>query len=132
MDAGVDGIVIGCLTPDAHVDRARLTHLMTLISTHTRTTSTTPPTTATPTKEPQTITSPPLTSSVRVSVTFHRAIDMTRDPVAELPILVICGVTRVLTSGGASDVIAGIPTIKVFTHNHITTAVSTVSESCGL
>ncbi len=37
-----------------------------------------------------------------LSVTFHRAFDMTRDPAAALEALVRCGVDRVLTSGQRS------------------------------
>lgn len=46
-----------------------------------------------------------------LSVTFHRAIDMCRDPLGAVPLLVDLGVDRVLTSGGAADAHAGIPTI---------------------
>jgi copper homeostasis protein len=44
-------------------------------------------------------------------VTFHRAIDLLDDPVDALGPLVELGVDRVLSSGGASDVQAGLPTL---------------------
>ena len=49
-----------------------------------------------------------------MSVTFHRAIDMTRDAhlIDNLDALIHIGVDRVLTSGLANDVIAGKATIK--------------------
>lgn len=46
-----------------------------------------------------------------LSVTFHRAIDMTRDPLEALDTLITLGVDRVLTSGGASSAHAGRNTI---------------------
>ena len=46
-----------------------------------------------------------------LSVTFHRAIDMTRDPLEALDTLITLGVDRVLTAGGASSAHAGRNTI---------------------
>lgn len=43
-----------------------------------------------------------------LSVTFHRAFDHTRDLAEALEVLVELGVDRVLTSGGAPDVMSGI------------------------
>lgn len=47
------------------------------------------------------------------SVTLHRAIDMTADPVATLRTARELGLRRVLTSGGASAAIDGIDTLRV-------------------
>lgn len=46
-----------------------------------------------------------------MSVTFHRAFDMTADPFAALEALVELGVDRVLTSGQAVSVLEGLPLI---------------------
>lgn len=46
-----------------------------------------------------------------MSVTFHRAFDMTADPFAALEALVELGVDRVLTSGQAASVLEGLPLI---------------------
>lgn len=45
-------------------------------------------------------------------VTFHRAFDMARDLNAALDILIELGVDRVLTSGGDSTALEGLPTIE--------------------
>jgi len=44
-----------------------------------------------------------------LSVTFHRAFDMTRDPVAALNLLIALGLDRVLTSGQEATVLEGLP-----------------------
>ena len=46
------------------------------------------------------------------SVTLHRAIDVTADPVAALETAAALGLRRVLTSGGASAAIDGIETLR--------------------
>lgn len=46
------------------------------------------------------------------SVTLHRAIDVTADPVATLEAAIGLGLRRVLTSGGASAAIDGIDTLR--------------------
>lgn len=46
-----------------------------------------------------------------LSVTFHRAFDMTRDPFAALETLIGLGVERVLTSGQEASVLEGLPLI---------------------
>ena len=54
-----------------------------------------------------------LTERVRpLSVTFHRAFDMTDDPGAALEALIRCGVDRVLTSGQAPTALAGLPVLR--------------------
>ena len=45
------------------------------------------------------------------SVTFHRAFDMTRDPIEALDTLIELGVDRLLTSGQAPGVVEGSPLI---------------------
>jgi len=42
-----------------------------------------------------------------VPVTFHRAFEQVQDPAQELEVLIACGVSRVLTAGGAKDAHAG-------------------------
>ena len=46
-----------------------------------------------------------------LSVTFHRAFDMTRDPFEALETLIGLGVDRVLTSGQEASVLEGLPLI---------------------
>ena len=46
-----------------------------------------------------------------LSVTFHRAFDMTPDPFGALETLIALGVDRVLTSGQASSALEGLPLI---------------------
>jgi copper homeostasis protein len=46
-----------------------------------------------------------------LSVTFHRAFDMTPDPFAALETLISLGVDRVLTSGQEASVLEGLPLI---------------------
>ncbi len=47
-----------------------------------------------------------------MSVTFHRAFDMTRDPAEALDALIHCGVDRVLTSGQRETAIEGMDTLR--------------------
>ena len=47
-----------------------------------------------------------------LSVTCHRAFDMTRDLDAALEALVRCGIDRVLTSGGRNSAIEGLDTLR--------------------
>jgi copper homeostasis protein len=46
-----------------------------------------------------------------MSVTFHRAFDMTRDPFEALESLIGLGVDRILTSGQEASVLEGLPLI---------------------
>jgi len=50
-----------------------------------------------------------------MSVTFHRAFDMTRDPFSALQTLIDLGVDRVLTSGQRSSCIEGLLLLKAIT-----------------
>jgi len=47
-----------------------------------------------------------------MSVTFHRAFDMTRDPVRALRALICLKIDRVLTSGQRSTTLEGVPLIR--------------------
>jgi copper homeostasis protein len=47
-----------------------------------------------------------------LSVTVHRAFDMTRDPAAALETLIRCGVDRVLTSGQRPTALEGLPLLR--------------------
>jgi copper homeostasis protein len=47
-----------------------------------------------------------------LSVTCHRAFDMTRDPAEALEALIRCGIHRVLTSGQRSTAVDAIPLLK--------------------
>ena len=64
---GVDGIVIGCLTPQGDVDMKRNREL--------------------------------INAAGDMSVTFHRAFDMCRDPFESLENIISLGCERILTSG---------------------------------
>ncbi|MCE5204504.1 MAG: copper homeostasis protein CutC [Porphyromonadaceae bacterium] len=64
---GVDGVVIGCLTPEGEVDMTRNREL--------------------------------LEAAAGMSVTFHRAFDMCRDPFESLERIIELGCDRLLTSG---------------------------------
>lgn len=77
---GVDGVVIGVLTPDGDVDTATCKRL--------------------------------IAASDGMSVTFHRAFDMCRNPRKALEELITLGCHRVLTSGQAATAQAGIPLLK--------------------
>ena len=77
---GVDGVVIGALTPDGDVDTATCKRL--------------------------------IAASDGMSVTFHRAFDMCRNPRKSLEELITLGCHRVLTSGQAATAQAGIPLLR--------------------
>lgn len=47
-----------------------------------------------------------------LQITFHRAIDMSVDSLAAIPILIQLGCSRVLTSGGMDSAVEGLSTIK--------------------
>ncbi len=64
---GVDGVVIGCLTPEGDVDMNRNREL--------------------------------IDAAEGLSVTFHRAFDMCRDPYESLERIIELGCNRILTSG---------------------------------
>jgi copper homeostasis protein len=51
-----------------------------------------------------------------LKVTFHRAIDMSRNPLISLKTLITLGVDRILTSGGEQTALEGTVTIKRLVH----------------
>ena len=77
-DQGVDGVVIGALTPQREIDIETTGRLV------------------------------KYAKDLGLSVTFHRAFDITPDPVKALRTLTDLGCDRVLTSGQASSAQAGI------------------------
>ena len=72
---GVDGIVVGCLTPDGEVDKVLLRRFV--------------------------------EAAGDLPVTFHRAIDVCRDPSVALEDIIETGCARVLTSGGKATALEG-------------------------
>lgn len=72
---GVDGVVIGILTPDGEIDVDRMAALIEIAR--------------------------PL------SITFHRAFDMAKDPLRSLGQLITLGVDRLLTSGQERSALEG-------------------------
>lgn len=76
---GVDGIVVGCLTPEGEVDKPLLRRFV--------------------------------EASAGLPVTFHRAIDVCRDPARALEDIIEAGCARVLTSGGKATALEGAETI---------------------
>ncbi len=79
-EMGVDGIVIGFLTPDGRIDIERTRGIVTL--------------------------------AAPLSVTFHRAFDMTRDPFEALDDVKQTGIHRILTSGQKNSAIDAVPLIR--------------------
>jgi copper homeostasis protein len=77
---GVDGVVVGCLTPAGEIDEIRMRALA--------------------------------EAARPLSVTCHRAFDMTRDADAAVEALVRCGIDRVLTSGQRDSATEGLETIR--------------------
>jgi copper homeostasis protein len=73
--AGVDGVVIGALTPDAEIDTDLCARLV--------------------------------EAARPLSVTFHRAFDVTRDPERAFEDVIALGVDRLLTSGAAPTALEG-------------------------
>jgi len=47
-----------------------------------------------------------------MSVTFHRAFDLTPDPLEAMENIIECGIDRILTSGQRNNVVEGTPLIK--------------------
>jgi len=52
-----------------------------------------------------------------MSVTFHRAFDMTRDPIEALEALIDLGIDRVLTSGQAASALEGLDLLTKINHH---------------
>jgi copper homeostasis protein len=47
-----------------------------------------------------------------MSITFHRAFDMTRDPITAMEDIILCGADRILTSGQKNSALNGVEKIK--------------------
>lgn len=79
-ELGVDGVVIGCLTPEGEVDMRRNREL--------------------------------IDAAGEMSVTFHRAFDMCRDPFESLERIISLGCERILTSGQEPKAEQGISLLR--------------------
>lgn len=79
-EMGVAGVVVGCLTPDGHIDERRMNALV--------------------------------EAAGPLSVTCHRAFDMTVDYEQAIEALIRAGVDRVLTSGQRDTALEGIEILK--------------------
>ena len=79
-ELGVDGVVIGILTPEGKVDKARCAEL--------------------------------IAGAGSMSVTFHRAFDVTADPYEALEDIIGLGCDRILTSGQEASVLEGADLIR--------------------
>jgi copper homeostasis protein len=80
---GVDGVVIGLLTPDGEVDVARSRELC--------------------------------ERARPMSVTFHRAFDVARDPLAALEAVIAVGADRLLTTGQEPSIVEGLDLVVELT-----------------
>ena len=76
----VQGVVLGCLTPDGDIDEPLLDRL--------------------------------IAAARPLSITFHRAFDVCRDPHHALECLIRHGIDRVLTSGQEATAVEGIPLLR--------------------
>lgn len=79
-NAGVDGVVFGCLTAEGEVDMPLMRRL--------------------------------IAASEGLSVTFHRAFDMTRDPRKALEDIIELGCHRILTSGQQPTAFEGMELLR--------------------
>lgn len=79
-EAGADGVVIGCLTPEGDIDVSLTKRLV--------------------------------NAAEGMSVTFHRAFDVCRDPFTALEQIIELGCNRILTSGQQPTVIQGLSRLK--------------------
>lgn len=77
---GVNGVVIGALTPEGHIDKEAIRRLM--------------------------------ENTEGLSITFHRAFDVCKNPQEALEDIIALGCHRLLTSGQASSAAEGIPMLK--------------------
>ena len=84
LENGVDGIVIGCLTPEGDVDEAAMERMVRAVKQR----------------------------NAQASITFHRAFDRCRDPFAALERIVLLGCDRILTSGGKPTAEEGIGQLR--------------------
>ena len=98
IDAGVDGVVIGALLADGRIDVDFMQQCVERV------------------RRSEAANSPEVGCSgsweQRVSLTFHRAFDLCRNPHEALQQLIQLGFDRLLTSGQAATAEAGIPLIR--------------------
>ena len=87
LELGVDGIVIGALTKDNQIDKEFLEPFI------------------------------ELTKQAGKELTFHRAIDLADDINQATQEIITLGFDRILTSGGATNVVKGLETIKSLQQN---------------
>jgi len=89
ITAGVNGIVIGVLTPEGDIDKDAMRRLIDVARNTARE-----------------------KGLEKLNITFHRAFDVSRDPVASLEDIIELGCDCLLTSGAAPSAIRGIPQIS--------------------
>ena len=89
ITAGVNGIVIGVLTPEGDIDKDAMRRLIEVARNTARE-----------------------KGLEKLNITFHRAFDVSRDPVASLEDIIELGCDCLLTSGAAPSAIRGIPQIS--------------------
>lgn len=82
-EAGADGVVIGALTADGHLDLPLITRMV--------------------------------KAAANISITFHRAFDLCREPIEAANALADMGINRLLTSGQAPSAIQGVELLKQLT-----------------
>lgn len=97
-EAGVDGVVVGALTADGDVDEAACRRFIEAAKGTCRD--------CVDGEKGEVVSSAP------ISVTFHRAFDLCRDPKMALETIIELGFDRVLTSGQAATAEAGIPLLR--------------------
>ena len=81
ISLGCDGIVLGILKPDGHIDKERCKPLV------------------------------DMAKSARLAITFHRAFDVVADQLQALEDIIDLGCDRILTSGAQQTAMAGADTI---------------------
>lgn len=86
VDEGVDGIVIGALTPDGDIDVDACRRWIDVVRL--------------------------ANGTLRCNVTFHRAFDVCRNPLAAIEQIARLGCNRILTSGQQPSAEKGIPLLK--------------------
>lgn len=109
-ELGVQGIVIGVLKANGEIDTEQTKRLITIAMEPTHSSSTFSPSSSSP-----------------LSITFHRAIDTTPDPLAAFKTCMELGIDRVLTSGAAANALEGASIIEQMVDLCSTTAVSSSS-----
>ncbi len=109
LEAGVDGIVMGCLDEKGNPDVPSLLELLRPVEDWNLARELAVSDLCHASNDDHFF---PITPGKSVSLTFHRAFDVCRDPFSALEVLVDLGFDRILTSGQASSAEAGIPLLK--------------------